>query len=97
MPPAGRPRTVLGGIRMPAPGFGLPADPPVSLVLDHMVVHLVVAEMREVHPHHEDVSHPRDHRGRTRSPQTLRAVELRMPRRIDKDLEDVVHRGADPP
>src|SRR5690349_22017286 len=82
---------------MPAPGFRLPADPPVLLVLDHVVVHLVVAEVGEVHLHHEDVSHTRYHRGGTRSPQTLRAVELQMPRRIRKDLEDVVRWGADPP
>src|SRR6202035_460161 len=82
---------------MPAPGFGLPADPPVLLVLDHMVVHLVVADMGEVHLHHEDVSHARDHRGGTRSPQTLRAIELRMPQRIGEDLEDVVRWSADPP
>jgi hypothetical protein len=41
---------------MPTPGFGLPADPPVLLVLDHVIVHLVVAELGEVHLHHEDVS-----------------------------------------
>jgi hypothetical protein len=82
---------------MSAPGLGLPADPPVWLVLDYVVVHLVVAEVGVVHLHHEDVSHVGDHRGRTRSPQALRAVELQMPRRISQDLEDVVGRRADPP
>src|SRR6185312_8817826 len=82
---------------MPAPGCGLPADPPVLLVLDHVVVHLVVAEMGEVHLHHEDVSHTRDQCGGTRSPQTPRAVKLQMPRGIGKNLEDAVRWSADPP
>jgi len=82
---------------MPAPGFGLPADPPVRLVHDHVVVHLIVADMGEVHLHHEDVSHARDHRSGTRSPQTLRAIELRMAHRIGQDLEDDVRRSTDPP
>jgi len=82
---------------MAAPGFGLPADPAVRFVLDHVVVHLIVAEVGEVHLHHEDVSHARDHRGRTRSPQTLRAIELRVPRGIGQDLEDVMRWSTDPP
>ena len=82
---------------MPALGFWLSADPPVLLVLDHVIVHLIVAEMGKVHLHHEDVSHSRDHRSGTRSAQALRAVELRMPRRTGKDLEDVVGWSADPP
>src|SRR6266699_6657942 len=82
---------------MPAPGFGLPADAPVLLVLDHVVVHLIIAEMGEVHLHHEDVSHARDHRGGTRSPQTLRAIKLRVPHRIGKDLEDGVRWSRDSP
>src|SRR5262249_27583034 len=47
--------------------------------------------------HHKDVSHARDHLGGTRSPQHLRAIELRMPHGIGQDLEYVVRWNTDPP
>jgi hypothetical protein len=80
---------------VPAPGFWLPADPLVWFELDHVVIHLVVAEMGEVHLHHEDISHRRDHRGGDRSAQAFRAIEFLMPPRIGENLKDGPRRGAD--
>jgi hypothetical protein len=73
------------------------ADPPVLLVLDHVVVHLVVAEVGVVHLHHEGVPRARDHPGGRRPAQALRAVEVRVPGRVGEDPEDVPRGGGDPP
>jgi hypothetical protein len=60
MPPAGRARSLWGGIRMSAPGGWLPADTPVWLIFHGTVIHLVVTELREVHRHDENVSNAGD-------------------------------------
>src|SRR5277367_5073666 len=37
---------------VPPSRCGLPANPPIRLIFDDVVVHFVVAEHRVVHPHH---------------------------------------------
>jgi hypothetical protein len=62
-----------------------------------MIVHLIVAQLREVHLHHEDVPDARDRRAGNDSPQHPRAVEVAMLARVRQDLENRTRWRDDPP
>jgi hypothetical protein len=97
LPPARPALRVWLSVGVAAARFGFPADPAVRLVLDHVVDHLVVAQLVDVHVHHEDVSHAADRGARHHAPHHSRTVELAVPARVGQDREDDARGCADPP
>ena len=82
MPQAGADRDLCCGGRGRVARRRFPADATIQLVLHDMVVGLVVPERREVHIHHEHVTHTRNHAVFGALAQHSRPVEGGMPSRV---------------
>src|SRR5262249_14641540 len=96
VPPSGLGGAVWGGVRVAPARLRFPADAPVWLELDDVVVHLIVAVLGVVHPHREDVTDAGDHRVGRGPAQHSRAVDVELPAPVRQPPEDVPGRRLDP-